>query len=564
MNTSGCKTIILSDFNAANFSAYLSNDGSSPHLHVVDAPYGQVMSQLLDRRSDCWQGKFDLAVVWTQPEKIIESFNRVLNYEDVSPDEIIQEVDAFSKLLVSLQDSVKYIFVPTWVISQKSKLFGMLDMKEGSGIGNHLMRMNLRLAENFKNCSNLYLLSAQGWFDHAGKGAFNPKLWYMAKVPFGNEVFKEATREIKSSIRGISGESKKIIILDLDNTLWGGIVGDDGWENIMLGGHDPIGEAYVDFQLALKAVMRKGILLGIISKNTESTALEAINNHPEMVLRLKDFSARRINWEDKAKNVLDLMAELNLGLESMVFIDDNPAERARVQEAFPEALVPEWPQNPMHYKSFFLSLDCFNSPSLTKEDLSRTKMYAAEKKRNEVREELGSYEDWLKTLEIKLKIANLDKSNLQRASQLLNKTNQMNLSTRRMSEEELLAWSKKKQRKIWVVRVSDKFGDMGLIGLVSLDVNCQKGQIIDFVLSCRVMGRMAEEAMLCAVIKYSKVLGVDEVWAKYLPTAKNIPCLEFWKHKSGFEYNELENTFHMEVKRDYPVPNCIKIEETLE
>jgi len=185
----------------------------------------------------------------------------------------------------------------------------------------------------------------------------------MGKLAFGNEVFKEAVKHVKSSLRGIRGKARKIVILDLDDTLWGGIVGDLGWRDLNLGGHDPVGEAFVDFQKTLKSLLNRGIILGIVSKNEESVALDALQNHPEMVLRPDDFAGWKINWSDKAMNIVELVAELNLGLDAVVFIDDNPVERACVKETLPDVLVPEWPEDRMLYKKALLDLDCFNSLS---------------------------------------------------------------------------------------------------------------------------------------------------------------------------------------------------------
>jgi FkbH-like protein len=563
MKNNQLKAILLSDFNASNFCSYLNNDGDPPSLRVENAPYGQVIPQLLALDGEFRKKNYDFAVVWTQPEKVIEPFNRCLNFQAVTIEEVLQEVDTYSELLQNLLDSAKYVFVPSWVVSPSNNLFGILDFQNEVGVSNVLMRMNLRLSENLSSCSNLFLLNSQKWFELAGKESFNSKLWYLAKIPFSNDVFKAATREIKSAVRGISGKSKKIIVLDLDNTLWGGIVGEEGLEHVVLGGHDPRGEAFIDFQKTLKAISNRGILLGIVSKNSESVALEAIQNHPEMILSLKDFSGWRINWGDKAKNLADLMADLNLGIDSAVFIDDTPAERARVREALPEVLVPDWPENPMLYKETLLSLQCFNPPTLSEEDLQRKEMYSAEKQRSDIKNDFESYGDWLKTLEINLKVEELNENNIQRLTQILNKTNQMNLTTRRLQKDELLAWANKTSRRILGFRVSDKFGDMGLAGLASLDVEKGNWRIADFILSCRVMGRMVEEAMLFTIVKISKELGADELSALYIPTPKNAPCFDWWKNKSGFVYDDSKNTFCFNFEKDYPAPGCIKIGEGL-
>jgi FkbH-like protein len=552
------KCILISDFNINNFSGFLQNNNEFPSVETTVAPFGQVIQVLKDNHLECWRSQPNFAVTWTRPEGCIASFNDILNYKKISLDNVLEEVDEYSSGLLRLLDKVEFAFVPTWVSPSSMRGLGMLDMRTGIGISNTLMRMNLRLSENLEKASGIYLLDAQKWINNAGQKAFNPKLWYLGKIAFSNEVFIDAVKDIKSALRGILGHSKKLVILDLDDTLWGGIVGDVGSENIRLGGHDHIGEAYADFQAALKAFGNRGVLLGIVSKNEEATALEAVDNHPEMVLRLDDFAGWRINWRDKAQNIVDLVSELNLGLQSVVFIDDNPAERARVKEALPEVFVPEWPKDPMLYKNALLSLDCFDMPSISQEDLERKKMYASERLRKNFKVEVGSLDEWLKGLGTKIKIEELNSDNLQRASQLLNKTNQMNLSTRRMTESELVGWTRGSNCKVWTFRVSDKFGEAGLTGIISLEVDTRIGWITDFVLSCRVMGRRIEESMLYKAIQYSKSKGLSEIRARYIPTSKNKPCLDFWKN-SGFEFNEQTDCFIWNVSKDYPLPGNIEI-----
>jgi len=419
--------------------------------------------------------------------------------------------------------------------------------------------MNLRLAENLAG-SGAFVLDAQKWLAVAGKYGCNPKLWYTAKVAFGNDVFSEAASDIKAAARGIAGKAKKLVVVDLDDTLWGGTVGDLGWQNVNLGGHNAAGEAYVDFQRALKSLTHRGVLLAIVSKNEEETACEAIQNHPEMVLKLDDFAGWRINWSDKAANVADLAAELNIGLQSIVFLDDNPVERARVKEALPEVLVPDWPEDPLLYKRALCSLRCFDSPSLSAEDRERTKMYVTERCREELKARVGSFDDWLRSLQIRVKVEELNPGNLQRAVQLFNKTNQLSLTTRRMTSRELVQWANEPHRRLWTFTVSDKFGHSGLTGIVSLEVKDGIAQIVDFVLSCRVMGRKVEESMVHTAVKHAQDAGVDRVCAEYVPTSKNAPCLDFWK-RSGF-VQQRENFFVWHARNPYPVPEAVTIEET--
>lgn len=554
--------LLISNFNIDNFAGYLNNNEDFPLVKADSAPFNQVFHVLTDKSLECWKDNPDFAVIWTCPEGVIESFNHIINYKTAPLDKIFKEVDEYSSLLLDICGRVKAVFIPSWVFPHYHRGFGMLDMKDGIGVSNTLMRMNLRLSENLGRSSNIYLLNTSRWVNIAGKKAFDPKVWYMGKIAFGNEVFIEAAKDTKSALRGVIGSSRKLIILDMDDILWGGILGDVGLENIILGGHDPVGEAYVDFQRALKSLTNRGILLAIASKNEEGTALEAIRHHPEMVLRTDDFAAWKINWQDKAQNIVDLVSSLNLGLQSAVFIDDNPVERARIREALPEVFVPEWPEDKMLYRSTLLSLHCFDQPSISKEDLERPMMYVTERQREDLKRKIGSFDEWLRSLKIRVKAEELNNIDIQRSAQLLNKTNQMNLTTRRMTESELAGWVKDGNRKLWTFRVMDKFSDSGLTGIISLEVNNNIGEIVDFVLSCRVLGRKIEEAMIYTVIKYAEFLRLDEIYAKYIPTPKNKVCLEFWK-VSGFQYNEKENLFTWKMSSVYRPPENIQLEGNL-
>jgi FkbH-like protein len=281
------------------------------------------------------------------------------------------------------------------------------------------------------------------------------------------------------------------------------------------------------------ALTRRGIALAVVSKNEESTALEAMRSHPEMVIRPEMLAAYRINWRDKAQNVVEIARELNLGLQSVVFVDDNPIERGRVRETLPEVCVPDWPRDPTHSSRALESLRCFDAPHVSAEDLERNAMYATERERSSLREKVSSLDEWLATLDLKVRFERLAPSNVARGAQLLNKTNQLNLRTRRFSEGEFLAWSQGEGREVWVVYVSDRFGNAGLTGILGLAREGQDVAMADFVLSCRVMGRRVEETMVWAGRRRAALLGGEQLIITPIPTAKNKPCLDFFAHAPG-------------------------------
>jgi FkbH-like protein len=544
---------LIADFTIDPMVRFLADAAEGPVLAASVAPFGQVTQTLLQGPSPDDSG---FAVVWTRPETAVPVFARVLGHEQVREEELREQVDAFCSLVAQGARAWRQVFVPSWTLPADRRGLGVLEGRQGAI--RELAAMNVRLMERLAATGNVYVLDAQRWMASAGRAGQSPRGWFLGKVAFGDAVLSEAARDVQAAVAGLLGGARKLLILDLDDTLWGGIVGDVGWQGLRLGGHDPIGEAFAAFQSDLKALSRRGVVLAIVSKNEEATAREAIRSHPEMVLREDDFVGWRINWRDKAHNIADLCAELNLGLQSTVFIDDNPIERARVREALPEVLVPEWPDDKLLYPGALGMLRCFDAPSLSAEDTERTQLYASERKRDSHRVEVGSLDDWLSKLDTRVRVEPLGPVNLARTAQLFNKTNQMNLSTRRLTEQELLDWTRGSGRQLWTVTVSDRFGDAGLTGIVSLEAAGEVGRIVDYILSCRVMGRRVEEAMVHVVVETARQARFRTVEARLLPTAKNKPCLDFWL-RSGFETRE-SGLFRWDASRPFDLPGCIHLD----
>lgn len=518
--------LLVSDFNVTPLAGYLRNGKESPALRVVEAPFGMVEPVLLGEH-EVWLQKPNCALVWTRPQAACAAFGRLLQGEIDASTEIEGEIAHFVDLLLGAAKRLRTLFVPLWVLPPHERGVGVGDLRRG-GIAWGLERMNAHLLARAEEVENLYVLDAARWLAAAGGRPFDAKLWYMGKIAFANSVLRTAAGETKAALQTLDGRGKKLIVLDLDDTLWGGTVGEVGWRELRLGGHDPIGEAHADFQRALKTLVRRGVLLALASRNEEAVALEAIDQHPEMILRRGDFAAWQIHWRDKAASVEALAVELNIGLQDVVFIDDNPAERARVREALPEVWVPEWPAEPAFYAEALADLKAFDRAVLSEEDSARTELYAAEARRRKERDHSSSLDAWLERLELRIYAEQFNEENGARAVQLLNKTNQMNLRTRRLNVAELREWAAREECELWTLRVVDRFGDAGLTGLLGLEAGKGSGALCDFVLSCRVMGRQVEEAMLHFATQRARALGWSELTAEYVPTAKNKPCGEFF------------------------------------
>ena len=357
-------------------------------------------------------------------------------------------------------------------------------------------------------------------------------------------------------VKTILGLNKKCIVLDLDNTLWGGIVGEDGFNEIQLGG-SPLGNAFVEFQQHLLALQQRGIILAINSKNNFEDALQVIKEHPHMVLRENNFSSMKINWNDKVSNMKEISNEINIGLDSMVFFDDDLGNQEYVQKSLKQVFVPKMPNDPTDYSQFLQDLNEFNVLKITEEDQKRGEMYSQELERKDLKNSSYSLENFLQELEIKMKFLPADQFTIPRISQLTLKTNQFNLTTKRYQEEDIQKFSDDKNMIIECVKIEDKFGNNGITGVYVIRKNNSEEWLLDtFLLSCRIMGKDIEKGILAKILQKAKDEGVKKVKIQYIPTKKNKPVEEFLPN-TGFtnegDYwvfdlkNEIMSPKHLEV-----------------
>lgn len=511
---------VFSDFNSTGLERTISAIDKSTNL--IPQPYGQFFQSINSSIIEEYNG---YCVLWINLSSISENYKKAAAYENYIAAEIFSELNYYFELIEKLAVFSKAVFVCNFYQEPYFNGIGVGNLKNNQ-IGYLLAKANLELYSYLSKISNAYCLDTSLWFQKSD--FYNPKLYYAGKIKFNQSVFKEAACDILAGINAIEGKSKKLLILDLDNTLWGGILGDDGKEGIKLGAPSMIGEAFLQFQQEICSLKNRGVILALASKNYEDNAIDAINTHPEMQLRMKDFSAWRINWNDKAQNIADIVKELNIGIDSVVFIDDNPAERSRVSEALPEVLVPDWPVDPSDYVVALRRLKCFSAISLSNEDKNKAEMFLQEKNRKQLKSNVSSHADWLDAMEMKLIIEPVSKNNIARVVQLINKTNQFNLCTRRLTQFELEKWLTN-NNQMSAYRLIDKFGDMGLIGITGVDTSLGKAVISDVILSCRAMGRGVEHAMLYSVIKEAFAKGFSQVELGYIETKKNKPIFEFLK-----------------------------------
>ena len=334
----------------------------------------------------------------------------------------------------------------------------------------------------------------------------------------------------------LTGRVRKCLVLDLDNTLWGGILGEDGVQGITLGA-EGLGLAFAEFQGELLNLRRKGVLLAIASKNDAGEALEALRTHPAMRLREEHFASFRINWDDKAANLRAIANELDIGLDSLVFIDDNPAERALVRARLPEVLVPEWPSDPAEYRMALLELAAthFYRMRITEEDSMRGDSYRLQAERRKLALESASIEDYYRSLGMSARIGFADGITVPRIAQLVQKTNQFNLTTRRYTEAEVACFASARDTMVLWMELDDRFGPNGLVGVMILRQQDSSTWRIDtLLLSCRVIGRTAENAFLAQACKLLRERGGTWLIGEYRPSLRNAVAAELYA-KLGFQ-----------------------------
>jgi FkbH-like protein len=428
------------------------------------------------------------------------------------------------------------------------RVFGNFDARAAWSQFNYLRELNRLMVERAPTyvsiCDADYLSGYLGkhiWFDEP--------TWYNVRQGFGFQALSVLARDLASMVAGLLGRSKKCLVLDLDDTLWGGVVGDAGVEGISLGRGNPIGEAFIDFQAYCRKLRERGVLLAVCSKNDPDVARAPFESHPEMVLKLEDISAFVANWEDKATNIRKIAAELNLGLDSFVFVDDNPAERALVRRFLPEVAVPELPDDPALFRRAIDQRNYFETWTLTMEDLARAGYYASNRKRKEDASNVADLPAFLKSLQQVCTMGAFDEINLQRTVQLINKTNQWNLTTQRLTESEVrLRLSDPSYYTLWV-RHRDKFGDSGLISVL---IARQIGNCLDienWLMSCRVIKRGVEDCVFQELISSALRRGVTIIRGMYRPTAKNA-MVSSWYEDLGFQYiaKDEDGTTRWELK----------------
>ena len=394
--------------------------------------------------------------------------------------------------------------------------------------------LNKRIQELHASGSSVYILPVLDVITEMGRNSFySPKMWYVGSMPYSMKGLSELSELIIRYASVRKGAKKKCIAVDLDNTLWGGVIGEDGVNGIILSNNKE-GARYKDTQRILKKMKDQGVMVAILSKNNVED-VEPVFSHPDMVLKHEDLVAEVINWDPKSVNIRQLAADLNIGLDSFVFLDDNPAEREQMKAQCPEVAVIEFPKDTSQLPDIVAKADdeYFLSLEVTSEDLKKTAMYRAESQRKADMNSSASVEDFLKKLEMTMVFHGMLPEEEKRVTQLTNKTNQFNVTTKRYSEEEIHSLAEADDSDIFTVHMADKYGDQGLVAVLIVKYSGISAEIDTFLMSCRVMGRSAENEIMAQLKHILSDKGVEKLNAAYIKTAKNAPVLELFD-KLGF------------------------------
>ena len=387
------------------------------------------------------------------------------------------------------------------------------------------------------------------------------RFYFISQMVFSPEVASGFHHWFEMRKTQISGQRKKCLILDLDNTLWGGVLGEDGIEGIKIGGDYP-GNAFLYFQEGIIELGRRGIILAVCSKNNEADVIEVWRKNPFIKLTDRHIAAYRINWDNKADNIRAIAKELNIGLDSMVFVDDNPTERELIRQQLPMVAVPEFPKRPYGLMNLFQELvdNYFRAYELTSEDLAKTEQYKANAQRSAAQHQFADLNDFIRSLEIEIDIISADKFNISRIAQMTQKTNQFNLTTHRYTEADIATFVERGDM-IYCISVRDKFGDNGITGAIIINREGNKAIIDTLLLSCRILGKGIETAFVKTILNVIHSKGIASIEAKYIPTAKNGQVSDFYD-KIGFaliDESEGTKSYFLLMNRPLAIDNYYKI-----
>lgn len=556
---------ILASFNVSGVRETLLvkclRSGFYPEIYV--GGYNQYHQEILDPNSGLYQFKPDLLILFVDTRTVTgEVYFQQYSVSDDERERWVKSAldEAVSLVEVAKRNSKAKVLIHNFEVPTQSSL-GIIEDRQPYGFRKSVKDLNSKLEETFRTDERTFVFDYESFVSQAGKdAAFDYKMYYLGDIRINPQVIPQLCDEYLPYIRAMLSKSKKCLVLDLDNVLWGGIIGEDGLDGIKLG-PTPEGRPFVEFQKYILSLYNRGVILAVNSANNSDDALEVFRHHPHMVLKEDHFAAMKMNWDDKISNMKSIAEDIEIGVDSLVFVDDSKVNRDVMRQALPEVLTVDLPDDPSLYLKTIEGLRAFDTMQFTAEDRRRGKMYAEQRKRQEYRTVVGDVTEYLKSLNTVVTIEKANKLNIPRISQLSQKTNQFNTTTRRYPEDDIIRMANSDKFIVLSLKVDDKFGDSGLTGVAIVEKAPEKWRIDTFLLSCRVLGRKVEDTLLAYIVDQARNEGAKAIVGEFIPTKKNAPAKGFYRDHGFKQLSGLEGTevWEMNLREAYPFPQFIKV-----
>jgi len=513
------------------------------HADILEGEYDGIASAILDEASELYLFSPDVIILIPDVGDI-RAFPELLSNDAEVEKALKSSANYCTMLWENISKIGAHVFQANFVTPPVSQL-GNLEANYAFSKTSFIHKLNLELIH--QKPGSVTILDFETLASNLGKNKwFEYSSYFLYKQGFCFDFLGDVCSLICAQIAAVAGMTKKCLVLDLDNTLWGGIVGDDGYDGIELDPNNAVGEAYRFFQRYVLALKNRGVILAVCSKNDEEIAKEPFLKNENMLLRLDDIACFMANWDDKAINISRIASELNIGVDSLVFFDDNPAERELVKDNLPEILVINAPEDPAYYAAALDVAHAFDWLQIAKEDLSRSSSYVSGGERAKLESSFVNYGEYLKALNMTATIGFLDKRRIPRFSQLINKTNQFNLRTQRYSEAAIADFATDESYRLIYVELSDKFSDYGLISAVILRKSGDVCFIDTWLMSCRVLKRGVEDLLFNFIVEVASGLKCSKIVGEFLPTRKNMMVKDLFADY-GFCKADAENTYMLNV-----------------
>jgi FkbH-like protein len=504
-------------------------------LECVEAEYDQVMQEALNPESTLNRAKLDAVLIAVDYRGL--PLRAAFGDADAAQAALSTALSQMAAIRTGIQSHGNSICIVQTLARPPETLFGSLDLALPGTLRHMIDGFNRGLAESILGSKDV-LFDVASLAETVGLANWHDStLWNMGKLPFASAYIPLYADHVCRLIAALRGKSRRCLVLDLDNTLWGGVIGDDGVEGIVIAQGDATGEAHLEVQRTALALRERGIVLAVSSKNNDDVARTPFQQHPEMLLKEEHFAVFQANWSDKATNISAIAQELALGLESFVFLDDNPAERNIVRQTLPQVAVPELPANPALYARVLLASGYFEAITLSDEDRKRADFYQDNARRVALQKQVADIDSYLASLAMVMTVQPFDETGRARIAQLISKSNQFNLTTRRYTEAEVADAERDPNCLTLQIRLADTFGDNGMICVIVCRRSGRTWDIDTWLMSCRVLGRKVEEATLQEILHHARLQGIDTLVGTYRPTERN-SLVEKHYEKLGFTCKE--------------------------